>query len=210
MQPERPRERDRRAHSSEELPARHGVAGPPPPEPGRGSPPGASGDRRAVARRGGGSAWALSMARAALHERIAPRARLGARVRAPPVADPAASPFLVTASRGRRNSGLAMAVEAPPHRERLGGVDLTHLIDAPVAGHAPDAVAHMRRMIEEHEVGETVHAASGSARPRRSFGAPRRARRSWSTPARGSSCRPTSAGSPRTASRRRHHGSTRR
>lgn len=53
--------------------------------------------------------------------------------------------------------GVAMTLEAPAHRERLRGVDLGHEIDTSVTRHAADAVIHVRGVIEEHEVGQTVY-----------------------------------------------------
>src|SRR4051794_21667730 len=55
---------------------------------------------------------------------------------------------------GRR---IAMAVEAPAHRQRCHLIVERHLIDAAVAGHASDALVHMDGVIEIHVVRYLMH-----------------------------------------------------
>src|SRR5580704_10072683 len=61
------------------------------------------------------------------------------------------------ALRAQVRIGIAMAVEAPLHRERRDGVDAAHRIDAPVAFDAAHAVRDVRRVIEVDEPGELVN-----------------------------------------------------
>jgi len=51
----------------------------------------------------------------------------------------------------------AVAIEAKLHGERYGHVNLRHQIDAPMAAHTPDVAAHVRRMVEEHEIWHIEH-----------------------------------------------------
>src|SRR5205085_3922337 len=51
---------------------------------------------------------------------------------------------------------VAVAVEAPPHRERRPLLHLRHLIDAAVAGDAAHALLHVDGMVEVGEVRELV------------------------------------------------------
>ena len=51
-----------------------------------------------------------------------------------------------------------MATEAPRHRELLGLIDLPHLVDAPVAAHAADALGDVDRVIEEDVTRQRRHA----------------------------------------------------
>ncbi len=52
--------------------------------------------------------------------------------------------------------GLAVAVEAEAHGQRLGLLDRGHLVDAPVAGDAADALVHVDGVVEVDEVGNVV------------------------------------------------------
>jgi hypothetical protein len=57
--------------------------------------------------------------------------------------------------------GRAVAIKAPLHAERLGLVDLVHLVDRPVAAVAADSAVHMDRMIEVGVVGQSVNLHPG-------------------------------------------------
>ena len=52
--------------------------------------------------------------------------------------------------------GGAVAVEAPLHAERLGLVDLVHLVDRPVAAVAAHAAVHVDGVVEVGVVGQAV------------------------------------------------------
>ena len=54
-----------------------------------------------------------------------------------------------------------MTVQAPSHREWRRLRDLRHLIDASVTRHAADPFRDVDGMIEEHEVGQGIHALPG-------------------------------------------------
>ena len=52
---------------------------------------------------------------------------------------------------------VAMAVEAPAHRKRLGLVDDLHLVDVAVAADAADPGVDVNAVVEEGIVGQVVH-----------------------------------------------------
>ena len=54
--------------------------------------------------------------------------------------------------------GVAMAVEAPLHLQRLFLPHQRHAIDLAVAGRAADAFVHVNAVVEVDEVGQVVHA----------------------------------------------------
>ena len=51
---------------------------------------------------------------------------------------------------------VPMTIETPFHVERLGLANQRHLIDAPVAGGAPDALGHVNAVIEIDVVGQIM------------------------------------------------------
>ena len=53
---------------------------------------------------------------------------------------------------------VAVAVEAPLHLQRVLLQHQRHLVDAPVAGLAADALLHVDAVVEVDEVGQVVHA----------------------------------------------------
>ena len=53
---------------------------------------------------------------------------------------------------------VAVTVETPTHRQRLGLVDLGHEVDAAVARLAADAAVDVRAVVEEDVVGQVVDA----------------------------------------------------
>src|SRR5689334_21862817 len=53
---------------------------------------------------------------------------------------------------------LTVTIEAEPHGQRLRLIDLAHVVDAAMTGHAADSLVHVDRVIEEDEVGERVDA----------------------------------------------------
>ena len=57
---------------------------------------------------------------------------------------------------GGRNFGgrIAMAIQTECHAERLGVINLIHLVDAAVAFHATDAAIHVDGVIEIDEIRE--------------------------------------------------------
>src|SRR5438105_6603193 len=54
--------------------------------------------------------------------------------------------------------GRLVTVEAPLHVEGVRAPKERHLVDAPVAGRAADALAHMDRVVEVREAGKIVDA----------------------------------------------------
>src|SRR5438093_337080 len=54
--------------------------------------------------------------------------------------------------------GVAMAVDAPFHLQRLLLPHERHAIDLSVAGRAADALVQMDAVVEVHEIGQVVHA----------------------------------------------------
>src|SRR5690242_15470628 len=54
--------------------------------------------------------------------------------------------------------GIAMALDAPLHRQRRGLVDEVHLVDAAVAGRASDALGDVDAVVEMDKVRQAVHA----------------------------------------------------
>src|ERR1051326_1399153 len=63
--------------------------------------------------------------------------------------------------------GIAMALDAPLHRQRRGLIRQRHLVDAAVARPASDSFAHVNGVIEVNEVRQTMHAAPLDRRVRR-------------------------------------------
>ena len=67
--------------------------------------------------------------------------------------------------RPEARGGVAMAVQAKRHAQRLGMIDLVHVIDLPVAFHATDAAVDMDGMVEIDVIGHLVdlHPRDGAA-----------------------------------------------
>ncbi len=58
--------------------------------------------------------------------------------------------------RAEVGSGIAVAAQAPTHRQRLRLAHAGHEVDAAVAGLAPHAVGDVRAMVEVDEVGQAI------------------------------------------------------
>ena len=63
--------------------------------------------------------------------------------------------------------GLAVALKAPAHRERLGLIDDFHLVDATVATHAANAAIDVGAVIEVRKVRKLVNALPLDRKTRR-------------------------------------------
>ena len=65
----------------------------------------------------------------------------------------------MTCSTGRIfGAGIAVAVEAERHVQRLHLLHLHHLVDPAMAAYATHTGGHVRLVVEEHEIGEPVNA----------------------------------------------------
>ena len=98
----------------------------------------------------------------------------------------------------QRRPGVAMAVEAPAHGERLFLCHPRHLVDAPVARGAADAGGEVRRVVEVDELGACAPAPRGWACRARRSRAPARASGCSRGPCCGSLNRPVWAEPQRT------------
>ena len=108
----------------------------------------------------------------------------------------------VISSSGRRvRLGVAVAVEAPLHGQRLDLLHRRHLVHPAVAGVAAHALVHVDGVVEVDEVGEVMDARPGDGAVVEVLLADERQQRALVPDLGvGSSCRCWSRGRPRTAS----------